>query len=193
MRNIFSGFALGILFLSASCIPTLHPIYTAADLVFEPDLVGEWVNEEEVDSETLSITRSGDKSYAFVMNDEGEKSRFRVHLIQIRNNYFVDFFPEPEGSDDLCKTELFDRYGPHFIAAHTFYKVEFLDDQLKLSGLDSTWLQKELEREPSLLTVENLGRNEWLITSSTEKIQAFLEVYGNDTDAFSNVSTFLRK
>ena len=42
--NIFRTTLVGTLFL-AGCIPTLNPVYTGDDLVFEPSVVGEWKQE----------------------------------------------------------------------------------------------------------------------------------------------------
>lgn len=64
MNKCFWLIGAVVLVALVGCVPSLHPLYTDGDLVFNPALVGEW---SEKDSEERWIfTKSGEKEYRLV-------------------------------------------------------------------------------------------------------------------------------
>jgi hypothetical protein len=66
---------------------SIHPFFQEDDLVFKPELVGEWnVSGDEVEFRDL-----GDKAYGAVLRDGVQSAIcFRVHLFRIEQKYFFD-------------------------------------------------------------------------------------------------------
>ena len=56
---------LGLALPSTACLTSLHPWFTQADLVFEPGLVGTWVDASDSDT-TWVFTRRDDTTYTLV-------------------------------------------------------------------------------------------------------------------------------
>jgi len=79
-----------LLFLS-SCflVPSVHPLYTEADIVFDPALLGVWTADDSKD--TLTFIEEGANSYKLIVaGDDGPKGEFIVHLVKIGGARFLD-------------------------------------------------------------------------------------------------------
>ena len=61
MRFLFVTLVCGIALLLTGCVPSLHPLYTDADLIFEPQLIGLWAVDEN--DETWRFEKDTDKGY----------------------------------------------------------------------------------------------------------------------------------
>jgi hypothetical protein len=77
------------------CIPSLHPLYTENDLIFEKALVGTWVDENP--ENTWTFSQSGEKEYKLIYSEDGKPGEFTAHLLKIKDKMFIDLYPaEPE-------------------------------------------------------------------------------------------------
>src|SRR6187401_3334085 len=80
----------------AGCIPTLHPLYTDDDVIFDPALVGLWAEENSKD--TWLYEKVDDKSYRLTYTDgEGKKGEFQARLLKLGGFRFLDLYPEDAG------------------------------------------------------------------------------------------------
>jgi hypothetical protein len=76
---LLSGLAMAI---AAGCVPTLQPVYTEQDVVFEPAMLGAWRQQDS--TATWKFTQSGDKEYELVYTDqEGRAGRFTAKLANV--------------------------------------------------------------------------------------------------------------
>ena len=73
--------------IMGGCIPSLHPLYTEKDLIFEEKLLGIWGKSDEywkfqeaTDSNSYDLTTMIDQ-------DEG---KFVAHLVKLDNMLFLD-------------------------------------------------------------------------------------------------------
>lgn len=152
--------------IAAGCVPTLQPVYTEKDLVFEPALVGYWKQQDS--TATWDFSKSGDKAYDLVYTDqEGRTGRFTARLANIGGLQFLDLFPVKE---DVAANEF---YKFHLMPIHTAYVVRQTGPHPKLAGFDLGWLDTFLTEQPGALqhTTYNGQR---LITATTDELQAFL-------------------
>ena len=153
--------------MTSACIPSLHPIYTDEDIVFEESLLGVWA--EPNSDETWAFTRSQEKGNAYRLvyaDGNGKRGAFVTHLAKIKGQLFLDLFPEePE-------LESNDFYKGHLMPVHTFMHVAQIEPKLQLSALDADWLGKHLEKKPRALKHEIVD-DTIVLTASTKKLQAF--------------------
>src|SRR5215813_2285477 len=94
-RNILA-LAAALALLSGCITPSVNPLYTDNDLVFEPVLVGVWVDEgsTKATDENWAFEKGTGKSYKLtITEDHGEKGEFETHLIKLKDHFFLDLKP----------------------------------------------------------------------------------------------------
>ncbi len=150
------------------CIPSLHPLYTEKDLVFEKALIGTWQDGDNQDS-TWIFSQSGDKEYKLVYTEDGKKGEFTVHLLKIKDKMFIDFFPiEQEGLNGF--------YAAHLVPAHSFMLVKQIEPTLQMACLNANKLKDIIQKDPKAVKHEKLGDGDDkdVFTAPTEELQAFI-------------------
>ncbi len=218
MKNLFRLFFVVSVFLFSGCIPSLNPIYTYEDAVFDEKLVGMWESVhtiEETDPgnpslsnwKTLDFDETNQKSFDLVTSSfEGKKGHYIVHMVRIGEAMFLDLFPGESDSTDKRKeyeeffSNKFDRYFEwHYVPFHTFIKIEIIGDSLRISTIDSEWFEKYNEKNPEEVRTEFLNINpdrdfsRLVITDTTKNLQKFLGKHVNTEGAFKDKFTFKRK
>lgn len=152
------------------CVPSLNPIFTYKDLIFDPALLGTWGTDDP--HEKWVFEKSGEKSYKLKQTDgEGLSAEFDARLVRLGDYKFLD----------LIVTNIDER---HFkmngfavfsmIPAHLILKIQELGPKLKLSVMDPSWLREKLEKNPKLLEHRKLGDDRYAITASTKDLQKFV-------------------
>lgn len=177
--------AVLLIFLT-SCVPSLHPLYTDEDLVFDPDLVGEW--SEKSSTETWTFTKSGEREYGLVYVDEkGKRGEFFVHLVKVEGRTFLDLFPaEPD-----FKEHRNDFYAGHLLRVHTFMRIEQIQPTLRMAPLDPDWVRKHLQDHPDGIRHEKVDDG-ILLTAQSKELQSFLIKHEKTEDAFGKPSDLIR-
>ena len=201
MKTYYAIIALGDLFSVTGClVPSLHPLYTDADLTFDPALIGQWAEKDsklplrDGTSETWTFTEntksteSGEKKYTLVIADEDGKShKFIVHLVKIKGLLFLDLFPDGE---DL-ELNLFYRF--HLLPVHTFMRVKQIEPTLQMAPLDYDWVDKFLRDHPDAIRHEDVDDGFIVFTAKPKELQAFLVKHEKPQDAFGEASHMIRK
>ncbi|MDH3253441.1 MAG: hypothetical protein OEM62_00475 [Acidobacteriota bacterium] len=179
-----SSLLLAGLALLAGCVPSLHPLYTAKDLIFEPQLLGTWRGENE--DETWAFSAHDPSSYRLVVTDDDDReSRLVVHLVNISDERFLDIYPEK------LDTGLGDLFKMHYVPAHTFFHVEQIEPTLRLAYLDPDWLETFLAANPTTVNHE-LVDDLIVLTAPTDALQAFVLQHLDTNGAFSEPSDMHR-
>ena len=174
MRAIKLMVALGLVMLVAGCVPSLHPLYTDEDLVYDPALVGTWTEEESED--TWTFRKSGEKAYDLIYTEGGVPARFDAHLVRVGEFLFLDTYPgEPDIKNNF--------YLIHLIPAHTFLRIGIEGDVLRYAMLDLDWLKKMISEKKVDIGHEEIEGG-ILLTASTKELQAFFLKYAEDERAF---------
>ena len=176
---------LGIMLLIVGCVPSLHPLFTEKDPIFEPALVGTW--GEEGSKETWTFQKSGDNTYDLIITEkrtildsEVIVNKFDAYLVKVDKFLFLDIYPKgPEIESDFYKS--------HLIPAHTFSKVWIDGDVLHLGILDYEWLKEMIDNKKVNISHERLGDEPSpmiVLTASTKALQEFVLKYAEDAEAF---------
>jgi len=185
MRKALKWFLPGFLSLLAGCVPSLHPLYTDQDVIFDQSVLGMWA--EDNSKETWALTRDGEKEYKLIHTDEdGKKGEFVAHLLKVEGRMFLDLYPvEPELPQN-------DFYRGHLLLVHRFAAVLQTEPAILISSLDSEWLKKFLDKHPSALRHEKVD-DEILITESPKELKKFLLTHLKTEGAFSKPIELKRK
>jgi hypothetical protein len=168
--------------LLAGCVPSLNPLYFDQDVIFDPALLGVWV---ETDSkETWTFTKGVEKEYQLINIDkEGKKSEFVAHLLRIRGEMFLDLLAvKPADLQD----------NDYLLPLHTFVLVLQIGPTARISWLDPDWLREFLERNPAAIRHERV-HNGILIIAPTPELQKFLLSNLNTKGAISQPTELKRK
>ncbi|MFA5292286.1 MAG: hypothetical protein WC496_04540 [Phycisphaerae bacterium] len=153
------------------CVPSLHPLFTENERIFDANLVGIW----SADSNEIWEFKPSGKGYECIYIDkDGKSGRFNTGLGKLQNNMFLDIFP-----GELKLTEN-DFYKIHFVPAHTFMRVNLTKDSLELRVMNPDGLNKLLKSEPNSIKYESPENGSVVLTASTKELQDFMLKYGID-------------
>jgi hypothetical protein len=168
--------------LVAGCVPSLQPLFTDRDLVFDERLLGAWVEGEE----SWTFEKRDALSYRLVVREKGAEAPFVAHLGKLRGHLLLDIYPEESAKKVLDDSG----YGQSFIPAHGFFKVGEVGDRLGLRVLDNQWFENYLRLHPRALAHYLVPDHGLVLTASTQELQKFLLRH---SDAFSAEPEFLTR
>src|SRR3990170_1492928 len=175
MRSIKILILFGLVIFLTGCVPSLHPLFTDKDLVFDQVLVGTWVDEDG--KNTWEFRKSGENAYELVYTENEEPAKFQAHLVKLGDFLFLDIFPEEPG----MKNGL---YKGLLIPAHGFSRIWIEGDSVRLAYLDPDWLIKMIDEKK--VKIEHDFIDETIIlTAQTKDLQKFAIKYAGDNKAFS--------
>jgi len=153
------------------CVPSLHPLFTENELVFDVNLVGIWAADS---NETWEFKPAG-KKYECVYVDKNSKiGRFSGGLGKLGNDMFLDIYPS-----ELNLTEN-DFYKAHFLPAHTFLKMHLTKNSLELRVMNPDNFDKLIKSDPNIIKYEQPENGGVVLTASTKELQDFILKYGID-------------
>lgn len=180
-------FPFGILLLLSGCIVrSLHPLYTDENVIFDARLIGQWT--EEGSKEIWEFSQQGEQQYKCVVYEEdGEQSILVARLLNIKGKMFLDFFPTKLDRQEGVFYQL------HVLPVHSFAYVKQIEPTLQISFPDSDWLQELLEKNPNAIRHEVLGKNDIVLSASTEALQTFWLAHLDTEGAFDELSNRQRR
>jgi hypothetical protein len=193
-----------LMFLVTGCfVKSLHPFYNEKDVVFKKEFTGNWTGndssawkiEQGSKSDGLFKPAKPDDSYKVTYTDKKGTAVFMVHMFQLRNRYFFDFYPEEvESSNDLMAS--------HLVPMHTVARVDLSSGNLKIQWYNEEWLITLFKQNKIRIAHEKVpmtdGKNDEdnfqvVLTASTEDLQKFMLKYMDDPNAIKNDYTFVLK
>jgi hypothetical protein len=165
MRKTMKWFLPGFLSRLTGCVPSLRPLYTDKDVIFDQSVLGVWA--EDGSKETWALTRGGEQEYRLVHTDEdGKKGEFAAHLLNVEGRMDLDLYPvEPELPQN-------DFYRDHMLRVHSFVAVLQTEATIRISSLEPEWLKKFLDKQPSALRHEKIN-DEVVITARRRICRCF--------------------
>lgn len=157
------------------CVPSLHPLFTENELVFDSNLVGKWVVPDDA-NEYWQFTAAANKKYDVFYKDKKGIGKFDGRLGKLGNDTFIDLYPKDINIPGN------DFYKAHLIGAHTFVRIEFVGNQLDLKAMNPDSLDKLLKTDPNAIKHER-AEERTILTAPTPQLQAFVKKYSRDTNA----------
>ncbi len=179
-----TGWALAALLagtlLTGCFVRSLHPLFTQHELVFEPALLGAWVQQNEADVSVV-FTRHGENAYNAEFREPGRTRQYRVAMGKIGESYYLDVMPFDDSVDD------------HFLPSHSIWRVQWEQDTLRMASLDHEWLRDLLRRSRRPPLAFEWVDGQIVLTASTRELQRFLLRYGSQPGAFGKDENVFRR
>jgi len=176
MRVLWVSLILALVLLTGcGDLPSVEPLATSENSVFDPALVGAWSAGDAV----VISQANGDKSYniSWLESDSNEPPRIirmLAHLAQVGDERVLDLTSSDPGA--------------FTIPCHVFLRVHSVPEGLDVRFVDSGWIQ-DRARENSL---ESFVQDDHpVIIAATPKVAAFLLQFGLDQRA-QNAPMILR-
>ena len=164
------------LLVAAGCVPSLNPLYTEKDLVFEPALVGVWTENDEA-KDTWAFEKQGENGYRLIYTNDGKTGEFEARLLKLGGTLFLDFYPDEAGLKDLTRNDF---YKSHLVPAHSFAKVMQIEPTLQMALLDPDWVKKLLEKNPGAIAHGQVAEDRIVLTAPTKELQKFVVQYAKE-------------
>lgn len=196
--GILSTMLVLLVFLN-SCLTTLHPIFTPADLVYKPELIGTWKIVENKKEKWAEINRLADadprlfpgktaaikdKGYLITYKDSANtiSERYIAFLARIGKHLYFDYYPAA-----LPVTSKMDEfYLAHFVKMHIPYRLELQKEGgFTLSQLESGYMNELIEQKKIRIRHEKKEDEDIVITAPTSELQQYILKYGDDPEAYS--------
>ncbi len=181
-RNVLISIA-ALLLLISGCIPSLHPLYTENDLIFDESLLGSWKKNDE----QWTFSMEDKKSYHLEIINQEDTSNLFVHMLSLGGYYFLDFYPADNDHVDIP-----DYLMMNLLAVHTFARFSYDKDSIHVNFFDPDWLAGLFEQNRIRIKHEVVEDNNIVLTAPTEELQKFVAKYADDKDAFTGTDTFYK-
>jgi hypothetical protein len=178
IRNLIALFG----FACSACVPSIHPLYSNADLAFDSALIGTWEEKGEVEKWEFSMHAANE--YKVVHTDErGKRGEFKGTMFKLGGNMFLDLYP---AAPALAQNDF---YRGHLLSLHTFAKLTPDGTGYQVSFLEPKWLKSHLDKDPAALR-HTVIDGQILITDSTANLQKFIVAHAASPDAFSHGAVY---
>lgn len=169
--------------LLGACVPSLHPFFTARDLIRDATLLGRWQH-----GDNAWEFSAGEGATLHVTLVEGPPARrkeasFAGHLFQLGEHVFLDLVPDKlelaAGQSELVKAAL--------IPGHLLIRVRTVGEKRQLLWCDPGWMDKLLTSNPRALAHRRSGKT-LALTATTPELQAFVLAHLGDGQLFGRQS-----
>lgn len=171
--------------LLVACTPSLQPLYSDRELIFDSALLGVWRDANEPKN-YLVVTRGDDgKSYRLLQSDSGGTAPFTGRLLKLGGLRFIDLYP----AETSFPTGF---YGGHIVRTHTFGHIDLSGDHMKVHLLDPDWFKTDQAKESPVKPIFVGDDDQPLLTQPTAALQAFAIKYAQ-TAAFGGDSEWTRE
>lgn len=180
-----------LLGLLTGCVPqlSLQPLYTNDTLVFEPKLVGTWLEES---GDGVYLFEPGDeKSYRLTMvTREGgqyKSSTYAAHLVRLGSENYLDLQPGEGAYVGVLDTEDL----MSLLLAHVICRLQWEGESLRITFLKDEWVERMVrEGRAELSHIEIKGGV--VLTGAPQELQELLEKYAKDETAYGQVENYER-
>lgn len=132
-------------------------------------------------------TNEGNKTYFVTYEDLNESgidsSYFIGKFTKLNGDFYLDLFP--------LGVDRFNFESYHYVPAHTFSKVQMVQDSLSISVFKDSWIEEQIQDNRVRIKHEKV-EDSILITASTKELQKFIIKYGNMAEAYRDPITLKR-
>ncbi|MBI2929509.1 MAG: hypothetical protein HYY24_27915 [Verrucomicrobia bacterium] len=181
MKKTFLLAMTGLSLALAGCVVTsVYPFYTAKDVVFDPALLGTWI-EGDPDSkseDTWTFAKGDGQEYKLTIGSDAKGEVYDATLFKFTGDSFLDLFPaRSEGGG---------------IPPHMLIRVAQIQPSLKMASLKYDWLKQLVEKDPRAIRHVRIkekdsdGKVDYrvVLTADTDALQSFVRKHLRTAEAW---------
>ena len=166
----------GLVLLMTGCtVRSLQPLYTEKDPIFEPQLLGMWVEEGDKSDGFVTFLKDAENAYTV---RTGDSPKLQGRLMKLGGDMFLDL--TPSDTDDGFN-----------IPGHLFVRIRLNGDTLQTALLDSDWAEHAADAGTLGLSHLRIG-SQVVLTASSKELQAFVARHAGDGSVFKNHEEYRR-
>ena len=151
---------------------SIYPFFTEKNLVFNPGLVGAWVEHDK--QTTYFFQKAEGKNYdVIVCEEKADTTHYEVQLGQIGKVWFLDSYP----SEEINNFQL--------VPTHIISKMWLNGDTLIYASLESDYVKKFIEAKKIKIPYTT-QKGDIILTAPTDEIQQLILQLAQDDKAFPN-------
>lgn len=179
---------LGALLLAGCVVTSVYPWYADKDVVFEPALIGSWVEAAATNTpnDSVRFERAAGDAYTMTILTDGKSAVHEAHLFKLKDGFYLDYVPR-EGHED-------------FIPPHYLLKVDRLPPSLQLRGMNYRWLAELTRTNARAIRHVVVNRKpddpqsgRVVLTANTAELQSFLRNHAADANCFDEPGMLKRQ
>jgi hypothetical protein len=174
--------------LQGCIVKSIYPFYKESDVVYNKVLEGTW-RDQDNNKWTIHQNPYKPNSYELHYSKKGREVTLIGHLFRIDDNMYFDMLPSEDNSEEM---PIFD---VHLVPTHSIAKIDKLTNQsVSIKWFDEEWLRKMFVenrikiRHEFIMDEDPKSEDDgmYLLTASTDELQAFVAKYGNVDEAFDS-------
>jgi hypothetical protein len=169
-----------VLPLGGCVVGSLEPLYEEADVVFQPELLGRWT-QDDATWEFAKSPRTGTGSYDVTITDQRDSQAFEGHLVKLGAVMFLDLFPSGTLRDEAFAVPI-----------HVFSRVRQLTPSPTFEPLDHHWVKTFLLANPRATPHAFGDDNRVTLTGSTAEVKAFVRAHAAEDAVFDDPMVLTR-
>lgn len=164
-----------VLLMTACTVRSLQPLYTEKDLIFDPQLLGMWVQAGDNSDDLVTFQKFEDNAYTV---QTGDSPKLEGHLMKIEGEMFLDL--TPADTEDAFN-----------IPAHLFVKIRVIGDSMQTALLDAEWVKNAADAGTLGLSHVRIGSAVRIIAPPKD-LQAFVARHAGDGSVFKDHKEYRR-
>jgi hypothetical protein len=173
-----------LLFLGG-CLPSFYPLFTPDQYILNEELMGTWQNEDGTFVFEPDTVENTNRYLITQTSTSGDTARFYASMGKLDSNYFLDL--------SLRDLELGETWASlHVMPVHTFSKIEFTENKLRISMYNESWLKKRIKQRYIRIKYEEKADGSIMLTAPTVELQKFVLKYADEDDAFIKFETLTK-
>lgn len=178
--------------LAGCYVPSIHPLYTNQDLIFNPELAGQWVESETGKSQWM-FAKKEEKSYVLRITQEDKKVFvFTARLLKVGAYHYLDLFPD---TDDDTNDAFFLK---SMLPVHSFIRIKQLTPTLEVEIMNPNWLTEFVKSNPEAIKHETMLVGEkdeplTVLTAKPKELQAFLVKHEKTEKVWNKLNSLSKK
>jgi len=182
----------------AGCLSTLHPIFTANDLVTDTRLIGSWEKAKDKtkviyrqpdanELNNLSPALQSEAGKIYMLDEKNEQGDIRAtyyaFMVKLGKYYYLDYYPASEKERQSADNF----FAAHYIPMHSIYRIEFKNNNsFNVQRLDGGYLEKLIKNKQIRIKHEVMEDGGIFVTAPTAELQQYLIKYSDVPEAYSN-------
>ncbi|MFC1537891.1 hypothetical protein ACFL6H_00575 [Candidatus Latescibacterota bacterium] len=154
------------MFFSGCLVTSIHPLGNEDDIVFDENLIGAWIDDEDL----WIFTKGEENSYKLILvvdDDNDKNEEFIAKLVKLGDKLFLDICPERLDSGNII-------YDVLMFPAHTFLRYSLDSTGLSLGFNDPDWFGERIDNNIDIGIDYVITEDEVItLTAPTEMLQKF--------------------